>query len=126
MGKGKGSFDYWACRVPHGRVVLEIGGEVHEHLVRDALRLASNKLPGRFVRACLRVSLCADWWIVGQWEFVSKGDPPVMGTTRMKEGVTREDLFRPRRKTELHPLHLLPDGTRAGDKVDVPATAASL
>jgi ribosomal protein L16 len=26
MGKGKGSFEYWACRVPFGRVVFEIGG----------------------------------------------------------------------------------------------------
>ena len=46
MGKGKGSFDYWAARVAHGRVVMEIGGDVHEHLVKDALRLAGNKLPG--------------------------------------------------------------------------------
>lgn len=26
MGKGKGSFEFWACRVPMGRVILEIGG----------------------------------------------------------------------------------------------------
>lgn len=26
MGKGKGSFEYWACRVPLGRVIFEIGG----------------------------------------------------------------------------------------------------
>jgi ribosomal protein L16 len=53
MGKGKGSFDYWAARVPHGRVVMEIGGAVHEHLVMEALRLAGNKLPGK-----LRLYLC--------------------------------------------------------------------
>jgi ribosomal protein L16 len=47
MGKGKGSFDYWAARVAHGRVALEISGDVHEHLVKDALRLAGNKLPGK-------------------------------------------------------------------------------
>jgi ribosomal protein L16/L10AE len=46
MGKGKGSFDYWAARVPHGRVIMEIGGDVHEHIVKDAMRLAGNKLPG--------------------------------------------------------------------------------
>jgi ribosomal protein L16 len=46
MGKGKGSFDYWAARIPHGRVVMEVGGSVNEHLVMDALRLAGNKLPG--------------------------------------------------------------------------------
>lgn len=48
MGKGKGGFDYWASRIPHGRVVFEIGGEVHEHLVKDAFRLAGNKLPGMY------------------------------------------------------------------------------
>ena len=64
--------------------------------------------------------------ILGQWEFVRKDDPPVMGTTRMGPGVTKEKLFRPRRTTELHPLHKLPDGTRAGDKVNVPATGSSL
>lgn len=26
MGKGKGSFEFWACRVPAGRVLMEIGG----------------------------------------------------------------------------------------------------
>ncbi|KAK4051328.1 39S ribosomal protein L16, mitochondrial [Microbotryomycetes sp. JL201] len=26
MGKGKGSFEFWACRVKSGRVVFEIGG----------------------------------------------------------------------------------------------------
>jgi ribosomal protein L16 len=26
MGKGKGGFEYWACRVPVGRVVFEVGG----------------------------------------------------------------------------------------------------
>jgi hypothetical protein len=38
-----------------------------------------------------------------------------MGNTVMREGVTREKLFRPRRETPLHPLHKLPGGTRAGD-----------
>jgi hypothetical protein len=62
----------------------------------------------------------------GQWEFVHKGDPPVMGTTRMVPGVTREELFRPRRTTPLHPLHILPDGTRAGDNIKPPVTPADL
>lgn len=96
MGKGKGGFDYWAARVAHGRVVVEIGGDAHEQVVKDALRLAGNKLPG-------------------QWEFIKKGDPPVVGTTRLKAGLTKEEMFRPRRSTPLHPLHLLPDGRRAGD-----------
>jgi ribosomal protein L16 len=47
MGKGKGSFDHWAARVATGRVVFEIKGDVHEQVVRDAMRLAGNKLPGK-------------------------------------------------------------------------------
>jgi len=45
MGKGKGSFEYWACRVPTGRVLFEIGGGLREEIARDALRLAATKLP---------------------------------------------------------------------------------
>jgi ribosomal protein L16 len=48
MGKGKGSFDHWAARVATGRVVFEVKGDVHEQVVRDALRLAGNKLPGKW------------------------------------------------------------------------------
>lgn len=46
MGKGKGSFDYWASRVPVSRIIFELKGELHEQIVRDAFRLAGNKLPG--------------------------------------------------------------------------------
>ncbi|KAK9252589.1 ribosomal protein L10e/L16 [Lipomyces tetrasporus] len=46
MGKGKGPFDYWAVRVATGRILLEIGGELHEQVAREALRLAASKLPG--------------------------------------------------------------------------------
>jgi ribosomal protein L16 len=46
MGKGKGGFDYWAARVARGRVVFEVAGRVHEKVVREALRIAANKLPG--------------------------------------------------------------------------------
>ena len=48
MGKGKGSFDYWAARVAVSQIVFEVKGECHEQVVRDALRLAGNKLPGEF------------------------------------------------------------------------------
>jgi len=44
MGKGKGSVDYWACRVKPGRVMFEIDG-VSEAVAREALRLAAMKLP---------------------------------------------------------------------------------
>ncbi|WFC95713.1 39S ribosomal protein L16, mitochondrial [Malassezia brasiliensis] len=49
MGKGKGSFEYWACRVPVGRVIFEIGGhvEVRKEVAKEALRLAAAKLPIR-------------------------------------------------------------------------------
>ena len=44
MGKGKGSVDYWACKVKPGRNMFEIDG-VSEVVAREALRLGANKLP---------------------------------------------------------------------------------
>ncbi|KJZ18723.1 50S ribosomal protein L16 [Loktanella sp. S4079] len=44
MGKGKGSVDFWACKVKPGRVMFEIDG-VNEDIAREALRLAAMKLP---------------------------------------------------------------------------------
>lgn len=46
MGKGKGSNDFWACRVPLNRVVFEIAG-MRKEIAKEALRLASDKLPVR-------------------------------------------------------------------------------
>ena len=43
MGKGKGSVDYWACKVKPGRMMFEIDG-VSEELAREALRLGAAKL----------------------------------------------------------------------------------
>ncbi|KAG6002831.1 hypothetical protein E4U21_002746 [Claviceps maximensis] len=85
MGKGKGSFDHWATRMSVSQVLFEIKGRLHEQIVRDAFRLAGNKLPG-------------------QWEFVTKDDVPVVGITKL-EGVTLEDLKRPRR--QIAPAELL-------------------
>ncbi|KAJ4356368.1 39S ribosomal protein L16, mitochondrial [Didymosphaeria variabile] len=86
MGKGKGSFDHWATRLAVSKVVFEIKGDLHEQVVRDAFRLAGNKLPGL-------------------WEFVKKGDAPKMGITKVGvNGITAEDLKRPRRKVPLEPL----------------------
>lgn len=48
MGTGKGSFDYWAARVPVSRIIFEIKADVHEQVIRDAMRLAANKMPGTF------------------------------------------------------------------------------
>ena len=53
MGKGKGSFDYWAARVAVSQIVFEISGDLHEQVVRDAMRLAGNKLPGMIITPCL-------------------------------------------------------------------------
>ena len=44
MGSGKGSPEYWVSVVKPGRVLFEIGG-VSEELAREAMRLASHKLP---------------------------------------------------------------------------------
>ena len=44
MGKGKGSVDFWACKVKPGRVMFELDG-VNEATAREALRLAAMKLP---------------------------------------------------------------------------------
>lgn len=46
MGTGKGRFDHWAARVPVSRVIFELSGDCHEQIIRDALRLAANKMPG--------------------------------------------------------------------------------
>ena len=44
MGSGKGSPEYWVAVVKPGRVMFEIAG-VSEEIAREALRLASHKLP---------------------------------------------------------------------------------
>ena len=44
MGKGKGAVEYWVAPVKPGRVMFEIAG-VTEEVAREALRLASHKLP---------------------------------------------------------------------------------
>jgi ribosomal protein L16/L10AE len=46
MGKGKGAFDHWAARVAVNQILFEIRGMLHEQVIRDAFRLAGNKLPG--------------------------------------------------------------------------------
>ena len=44
MGKGKGSPEYWACRVKPGRIIFEVDG-IDEATARIALYKASAKLP---------------------------------------------------------------------------------
>lgn len=50
MGKGKGAVDFWVAVVKPGRVMFEIEG-VPMDVAREAMRLASHKLPvkSRFV-----------------------------------------------------------------------------
>jgi large subunit ribosomal protein L16 len=44
MGKGKGAVDHWVAVVKPGRVMFELAG-VSEEVAREAMRLASHKLP---------------------------------------------------------------------------------
>lgn len=56
MGKGKGNPEYWVAVVKPGRILYEMEG-VTEDVAREAMRLASHKLPiqtkfvGRFEEA---------------------------------------------------------------------------
>ena len=44
MGSGKGSPEYWVAVVKPGRVMIEMDG-ITEEVAREAMRLASHKLP---------------------------------------------------------------------------------
>ena len=44
MGSGKGAPEYWVAVVKPGRIMFELGGVVEE-IAREAMRLASFKLP---------------------------------------------------------------------------------
>lgn len=81
MGKGKGKFDYWASRIPVSRIVYEIKGDMHEKVVREAFRLAGHKLPGL-------------------WETVKMGDAPMVGITKLVNGITLQSLKEARREVE--------------------------
>ncbi|KAL7937427.1 ribosomal protein L16 [Trichoderma chlorosporum] len=105
MGKGKGSFDHWATRMAVSQVLFEIKGRIHEQIVRDAFRLAGNKLPG-------------------QWEFVKKGDAPVVGITKL-DGITLEDLKRPRRQLAPEELIEVSTSTTAAEPGSTPAPSGS-
>jgi ribosomal protein L16 len=89
MGKGKGKFDYWASRIPVNRIVFELKGDLHEKVAREAFRLAGHKLPGL-------------------WEFVKRGDPPIVGLTKLEHGVTLESLKLARREPSLEESRTAP------------------
>lgn len=44
QGKGKGSVEYWACRVKPGRIMFELDG-IPEDIAKRAFELAAAKLP---------------------------------------------------------------------------------
>ena len=44
MGSGKGAPDHWVAVVKPGRIMFEMAG-VPEEIAREAMRLASHKLP---------------------------------------------------------------------------------
>ena len=44
MGSGKGSPEYWVAVVKPGRVMFEMDG-INEEVAKEAMRLASHKLP---------------------------------------------------------------------------------
>ena len=44
MGKGKGTPEFWVCRIKPGRIMFEIDG-VSVQIAREALALAAAKLP---------------------------------------------------------------------------------
>lgn len=44
MGKGKGNVEYWVAQIQPGKMLYEIEG-VEESVAREAMRLASAKLP---------------------------------------------------------------------------------
>ena len=44
QGKGKGSVEFWACRVKPGRIMFEVDG-VSAEVARRAFELATAKLP---------------------------------------------------------------------------------
>jgi large subunit ribosomal protein L16 len=44
MGKGKGAVDHWVAVVRPGRLLFEVSG-LDEEAAREAMRLASHKLP---------------------------------------------------------------------------------
>jgi large subunit ribosomal protein L16 len=44
MGKGKGAVDHWVAVVKPGRILIEVSG-LPEETAKEAMRLASHKLP---------------------------------------------------------------------------------
>ena len=63
--------------------------------------------------------------MLGLYEFVKRGDPPVMGLTKMTEGMTLEDMKRPRVKLSAPLEDLAARDTPASLPGHLPGLAAS-
>ena len=50
QGKGKGNVEEWVAVVKEGKIMFEVAG-VSESVAREALRLASHKLPN-YLQIC--------------------------------------------------------------------------
>ncbi|KAG1840563.1 ribosomal protein L10e/L16 [Suillus subalutaceus] len=82
MGKGKGTFEFWATRVPTGRVIFEIGGTpIREELAREALRQAADKLPTIM-------------------EFITRSTPPRLGNLVLQPEPPTAQLSSPTQTVE--------------------------
>ncbi|KAG2758159.1 mitochondrial 54S ribosomal protein YmL47 [Suillus brevipes Sb2] len=82
MGKGKGTFEFWATRVPTGRVIFEIGGTpIREELAREALRQAADKLPTIM-------------------EFITRSTPPRLGNLVLQSEPSTDQLSSPTQTIE--------------------------
>ncbi|KAJ1654384.1 39S ribosomal protein L16, mitochondrial [Dispira simplex] len=50
MGKGKGAFEFWACRVPKDKIVLEVRGPgLRPEMAKELLKVAIYKMPVKTV-----------------------------------------------------------------------------
>ncbi len=66
MGSGKGAPDHWVAVVKPGRILFEMAG-VNEEIAKEAMRLASHKLPidTRFVTREMVVAIGSEKKTVG-------------------------------------------------------------
>lgn len=58
----------------------------------------------------------------GQYEFARKGDPPVMGITKLGGAVTKEGLMRPRKPVEVPSLLATASRLPSGSDMQTPQT----
>jgi len=112
MGTGKGSMDYWAARVPVSRVILELKGDIHEQIVRDAFRVAAAKLPGMRTHSLGSSTLHFAHKALGLYETIKKGDVPCMGTVRLTPDNLQKLMAR--KGVPIGPLHKYVKGQAAG------------